>query len=254
MPVQFTINGDPYEYPEGWQDVTLSRFMESLKEIPEKPAALVAYESCETAEEVRKCFVEQVQPNYAEIVQFYLDYVHFWTGIDKEFLGSVNGGQVQIQGPDIPRQAKALWIENLYIQIRKNFINSQNEVSKKVVGFVEFDGEKWYLPEKHMTKETVNAFIECGQYEHNAQNLGNQLSSLPDLICVLLRKEKGAPYKPLPPDQYALKRSFFMRMTMDKVWNVSFFLSKQSAKLAKDSLISMAVLRLNLVRHRLGQA
>ena len=249
MPVQFTINSDPYEYPEGWPDVKLSRFMDSLKQIPEKPAALIAYESCKTAEEVSKVFVEQVQPNYAEIVQYYLEYVHFWTGTDKAFLASVNGGQVQIQGPGIPRQAKALWIENLYIQIRKNFINSQAKAAANISDTIEFNGETWHLPTKHLTKATVNEFIEAAQAEHIAANMGDQLQALPKLLCIFLRKTKDAPYNP----QQMQREPLFMNMPMDKVWNVSFFLSKLSEKLTRDFLIYMGVLRLNQARHRLGQ-
>jgi hypothetical protein len=51
MPVNFTIKDKQYSYPEGYQDVTLKKFLASIKEIGEMPQVLKQYYAAKGEEE-----------------------------------------------------------------------------------------------------------------------------------------------------------------------------------------------------------
>lgn len=244
--VKIVIGGKEYSYPEGWHDVTLGQYMDALKAYT-KPKALDLLENAETKEKASKILEEQVAPNYAEIAEFYKNYCHFWTKIPLELLGTIEGEQVSLTGWDENKTSYDgwKWIEALYIQIRDNFMKSkaQNMVE---VDHIEHNGQKWYLPEKHMKKSTVNGFIEVSQAEHIAKQVeGNQAAALPKMVCILLRKTKGAKYDP----RQMQREGLFMSLTMDKVQKIGFFLCKLNERSLQNFLIYTGILHLSQLRH-----
>lgn len=253
MPVTFNIADKEYSYPEGYQDCTLQKYMQSLDAYT-KPKELEELESQKTDDGVNKVFAEKITPNYSKIAAFYLDFVSFWTGLSKETLGAIEGKTITFNGwgeEEKKRMQGWQWIESLYIQIRNNFARSLKDIEKTTSEVIEHKGRKYYLPTKHLKKATVLDFIEATQAEHIAKTVQkDQRKAIPKILCILLRAFKDAPFHP----QQMLREGLFMSMTMDNVYRVSFFLSKLNESYAIDSLICSAILRLSQQGHKFGQA
>jgi hypothetical protein len=163
-------------------------------------------------------------------------------------LGTAKSYQVKLAGIEVRDSYQ--WIETLYEQVYNN-LNRSLEASAVHVPSVNHNGQDWFLPSRHMTKSTVNEFIELSQYEHNAKQLGqNQFEVLPEMLCILLKKSPNAPYNPKQLE----RKGLFMSMTMDKVFKVSFFLLKLNEKLLQNSLIYTGLMRLNSLQSNVAQA
>lgn len=253
MPVTFNIGEKEYSYPEGYQDCTLQKYMQSLDAYT-KPKELEELEKQTTEEGVNKVFKELVTPNYSKVAAFYLDFVSFWTGLGKEQLGQIEGKTISFNGwgeEEKQRMQGWQWIESLYIQIRNNFARSLEEIKKTTSEEIEHKGRKYYLPTKHLKKATVLDFIEATQAEHIAKVVEkDQRKAIPKILCILLRSSKDAPYDP----RQMQREQLFMSMSMANVYRVSFFLSKLNESYALNSLICSAILRLSQQGHKFAQA
>ena len=252
MPVQFSIKSKQYEYPEGYQDVTLKRFITSIKEIGEMPNVLKQYYAAKDKEELKEArlqiFKDGQKAYKFELMPYFIKYVSFWCRLPMTVLGTAKSYHVKLAGIEVRDNYQ--WIETLYEQIYTN-LNRSLEASTVLVPSIEHNKQTWFLPSKHMSKSTVNEFIELSQYEHNAKQLGqNQFEVLPEMLCILLKKSPNAPYNPKQLE----RKPLFMSLTMDKVFKVSFFLLNLNRKLLENSLIYTAALRLSLLQSNVGQA
>jgi hypothetical protein len=228
---KFTINGEGFEFPTGWQDITLERYMLYLEHIettmPEKLRDLQ-----QSTDKNRKDALDAItELCYAtEVMPFYARYFCFFTGVPM----------------DMAQKLKVELIEKMYQQIERNLARSLEAVDK-VSPTIEHKDELYYLPEKYMQKSTVIEFIETAQFEHYAREVeGNQFKALPKLLCVLLRP-KGEVYD---SENNPAREKLFMSLTMDKVWSVCFFLLRLNARFAGDSATFMAVLQTLLQNER----
>jgi hypothetical protein len=235
MPVVFEINDKEYTYPEGWQDVNLSKWLESLEAL-EKPDVLQRLHAIADADK-RRAFVEEAVTESVygiEIIPYYLKYFCFWANVPETVALRISVEQ----------------LENSYQQIERNLARSLKGC-ELYEPEIEFNKQTWYLPKQHLQNSTVNAFIEASQAEHLAKQIkGNQLHALPKLLAIFLKKTPDATYNPKQLDREPL----FLKMTMDKVFKVSFFLSKLNEKLLNDFRIYTAILALNQARHKDAQA
>jgi len=234
MPVQFKIKEAVFYYPEGWQDVTLERFLQSLDSVEAKKPAVLKDLQAANSDTIRKQVLDGIDYDVygLEIMPYFLLYTAFWTGCPIDTLGKV----------------KTDVLEALYKQIETNFNRSIGD-SKTATPTIDHNGQTWYLPEKHMVKSTVNEFIELSQYEHKAKQLKqNQLSVLPEMLCILLKKTPGGGYNP----ECLKRKPLFMSLTMDKVFQVSFFFLKLNMKLKQNFLIYTALNRLNYLQSNAG--
>ena len=235
MPVIFKIQNKEYSYPQGWQDVTLEKWLKSLD--IQKPEVLKTLYRLKTQKEREKHVVEKITPIvYSEkVLPYYMQYVNFWTGVSEAEMMSLKIGQ----------------LEQLYKQIETNLNRSTEAATKDTSDTIQHAGRVYYLPTQHLKKGTVSEFIEAAQAEHLAKQLeGNQLKAIPKLLCIFLKTKKDAPYNPKQMEREGL----FMSLTMDKVFKVSFFLLKLNERFLQDSLIYTALSHLSQHPHKLGQA
>ena len=214
--IQATIKGRAVNIPQGWQDVTLETYIDYLKDVePKAPAKM--QELWAAKGKKRQAVLESIsQKEYAlEFIPFFAQYVAFWLELEVSFVMQIDKDEM----------------ETLYFQIEKNLARSYEELDKEQ-RTIEHNGTTWHLPEKFMRGSTVIEFIEAAQFEHNAsQFIGGQFTALPDIMCVLLRKD-GEAYNM----EMTSRRAMWLKMTMDKAFVVAFFLLRQSKKFANDLL------------------
>ncbi len=60
MPVQFKIKEAVFYYPEGWQDVTLKRFLESLESVEAKKPAVLKDLQQANSDTIRKQVLDSI--------------------------------------------------------------------------------------------------------------------------------------------------------------------------------------------------
>jgi hypothetical protein len=91
-------------------------------------------------------------------------------------------------------------------------------------------GERYTLPEGLMKRSTLIEFAEAAQFEEAMQSVKNgEYAALLDIAAVILRPE-GVPYS---EEQYELGRKVLeAHMNMDDLYQVGFFLGRQSEKYA----------------------
>jgi hypothetical protein len=220
--VIFKINGERFEFPEGWQDVTLERYLLYLEHVettmPEKLRDLQ-----QSSDDNRQEVLASIDELYyaTEIVPFFLRYFCFFTGVPM----------------DTAKKLKQSRLETMYRQIERNLVSPT----------IEHRGTLYHLPKKYMEKSTVIEFIEAAQFEHYAREVeGNQFRSLSKLLCVLLRPE-GEVYD---SNNNPAREKLFASLSMDKVWAVCFFLLRLNARFAGDALTFMAALQTLLQNER----
>jgi hypothetical protein len=235
MPVLFEIKDKQYSYPQGWQDVTLSRWLESVDKL-EKPEVLKQLHAIGDADK-RRAFVEAEiteQVYGLEIIPYFLKYFCFWSNVPENVAARISVEQ----------------LEQVYQQIETN-LNRSLKNCELYEPQIEFKGQVWYLPSQHLQGATVNEFIEASQAEHIAKQVsGNQLKALPKLLAIFLKKTKGAAYNPKQLE----REKYFLEMPMDKVFKVSFFLSRLNEKLVRDFHTYMVLSHLSQLRHKGAQA
>jgi hypothetical protein len=100
-------------------------------------------------------------------------------------------------------------------------------------------GERYTLPEGLMKRSTLIEFAEAAQFEEAMQSVKNgEYAALLDIAAVILRPE-GVPYS---EEQYERGRKVLeAHMNMDDLYQVGFFLGRQSEKYANAILNYMLV-------------
>lgn len=224
MPVKFNIKEESFEFPEGWQDVSLDKYMLYLEHVEKTTPKLLREVQLAPDDEARKEALDKITEHYykTEIMPFFVRYVCFYTGMPKDTAEKLK--------PDL--------IETMYRQIELNLAASL----KGLDGYtptITHAGKLWYLPEKYMTNSTVIEFFEAAQFEHYAKQVaGNQFKALPDLLAVLLKSDPDERYD---DKRRGERRKIFGSMTMLNVWRVCFFLQRLNERFQKDFLTFTAV-------------
>lgn len=235
MPVIFSIQGNEYQYPEGWQDVTLAKWLDSVERL-KKPDVLTNLHRLESAE-ARRAYVEkEITPDVytSIIVPYFVEYCAFWCSVPSELLYKIHIDK----------------LEALYQQIETN-LNRSLAKCTQYVPYIEYKGETWYLPEQHLKNGLVGEFIEAAQAEHLAKTLqGNQMRAIPKLLCIFLKKSPKATYDP----RQLQREPYFLEMPMDNVFRVSFFLSRLNERLVRNFHIYTAASHLAQLQHNKPQA
>jgi hypothetical protein len=106
----------------------------------------------------------------------------------------------------------------------------QEEYVPKFTNSFEFEGETYYFPKDNMKKNTFGDYIESTQLDMYADSLthGN-FDVLPEQMAILCRRED----EEFDEDIIQQKAEKFKKLTMDIVWEFSFFLTEQSQRLEK---------------------
>jgi len=148
-------------------------------------------------------------------ITWYAQVVNFWTGLSVDkIMGEVDG-----VGMDISQ------LTTLYNRLQQLCLTPDKT---EYTNIIEHNGEAWYLPSQYMKDSTVIEYLESSQFYKLADDLaGHQWGVMGKVMCILVRKENEKYSRKL------MKREeFFLSWTMDKVYQVAFFLTIRMQKLA----------------------
>lgn len=153
---------------------------------------------------------EDAQPK--EWLMFYAKYIAFWTGADEKLV----------------RRCKVEDIAGIFGLHQKYLSPSENTT----FNCFELFGEIYYLPQRFMQESTIEDFAEASEYEKQlADVLNGQYKVLPKVAAVICRKE-GEGFDDYKVEERA--ELFESKMNADDLFQVGFFLQRQSEKLQKD--------------------
>ena len=94
----------------------------------------------------------------------------------------------------------------------------------------EFEGETYFFPKEFLKRSTFGDYIESTHLESTIQIMKHgRFDVLPEQMAILCRKA-GEEYD---DDEIPQKSDKFKELTMDIVWEFSFFLTMQSVKLTR---------------------
>ena len=94
----------------------------------------------------------------------------------------------------------------------------------KGVDYFEFEGNVYYFPMDFLRTATFGDYIESQQLEMNTQYLKNgRFDILPEQMAILCKQVD----EEVDLDDIDEKASKFRKLTMDIVWEFSFFLNKR---------------------------
>ena len=107
------------------------------------------------------------------------------------------------------------------------------EYEPKGVDSFEFEEETYYFPKEFLKKNTYGDYIEATQLEMYVDMMKHgRFDVLPEQMAILCRRAD----EKYDDEKIPEKAEKFKQLTMDIVWEFSFFLTQQNRKLAEISL------------------
>lgn len=104
------------------------------------------------------------------------------------------------------------------------------EYKPKGLRSFDFEGDKYYFPSEMLQKNTYGDFIESTQLEMYIENMKHgRFDILPEQMAILCRKID----EEYDDDAIPAKAEKFKKLTMDIIWEFSFFLTMQNNILLK---------------------
>ena len=196
--VEIKIQDTTYEIPTEWKDITL-KWWYGLYAIISK------YN--EKDEEGNPIEVEHSE---VEVLRMNRDIFLYLTGIN------VN----MFQKLDIESVTKAVSTVGKLLE----------EYKPKGIDRFEFDGETYFFPKEFLKRSTFGDYIESTHLESTIQIMKHgRFDVLPEQMAILCRKID----EEYDDDVIPSKTEKFKELTMDIVWEFSFFLTLQSVRLTK---------------------
>tara|TARA_R110002167_G_scaffold247644_3_gene453276 strand:+ start:1328 stop:2038 length:711 start_codon:yes stop_codon:yes gene_type:complete len=205
--------------PVEWKDITV-KYWGELSTIIKKhyDEAIEDKKMSEenTHELLKKEFIELVDDidlNPSQIAKMNADIFMYMTGLSKKDMSLVDVAQVE---------------EVMSV------INSLTE-EYKPLGIRSFDlnEETYYFPSEFLREETYGDFIESTQLDMYIKDMKNgKYDVLPEQMAILCRRND----EKYDEDAIPEKAERFKELTMDIIWEFSFFLTRQSLNLTKLSL------------------
>ena len=154
--------------------------------------------------------VNNIELTDSQTLQMNADIFSYITGLSKEETSSV----------DVSRINKVLSLINKLTE----------EYKPKGTRSFEFEGETYYFPLEFLRKSTYGDFIESTQLDMYIKDMENgRFDVLPQQMAILCRR-LGEEYD---DDAIEAKSEKFKALTMDIIWEFSFFLTLQTEKLVK---------------------
>lgn len=195
-----------YDYPEDWQDITLDKFSIYLK--IEMPTGLHIVTTEHESDQWREQVLELPLSEQAAAFEYFMSVLNHFCNIDK----------------DVLVRCKLQQVETLFWKL----FNLLNTVcTAEYTETIEHNGQTYYLPSEFMQNSTVGDFLEACQLEMEYSKLKNgKFQHLAKLMCILCRRSKTEQYS----DALLARESIFKQFSMDKVWQVAFFLQQRNRK------------------------
>ena len=127
------------------------------------------------------------------------------------------------------RQMNNLDLDSVNVAIN-TFAGTLEEYKPKGIQKFELDGETYYFPKEFLKRNTFGDYIEATHLESTIKIMKHgKFDVLPEQMAILCRAA-GEEYD---DDIIPEKTEKFKKLTMDIVWEFSFFLTMQSVKLTR---------------------
>jgi hypothetical protein len=189
------INNKEYNIPNKWEEMTVDYYC-GLYHIIKKYQVTEEEENSEN--DLSKYHAMQENKMYKELFIY-------MTGISEEIMLNV------------PMTNVTAVIECL------NEI--MEEYKPKGIDYFEFEGDIYYFPMDFLRTGTFGDYIESQQLEMNTQYLKNgRFDILPEQMAILCKQVD----EEVDLDNIEEKTKKFRKLTMDIVWEFSFFLNKRT--------------------------
>ena len=189
------INNKEYNIPNKWEEMTVDYYC-GVYEIIKKYH--ITEDEANSENDLTKYHIMQENKMYKELFIY-------MTGIDGETMANV------------PMQDVMAVIECL------NEI--MEEYKPKGIDYFEFEGSIYYFPMDFLRTGTFGDYIESQQLELNTQYLKNgRFDILPEQMAILCKEVD----EEVDLDNIDEKANKFRKLTMDIVWEFSFFLNKRT--------------------------
>ena len=196
--VEIKIQDTTYEIPTEWKDITL-KWWYGLYDIISK-----YNEKDEEGSPI------EVEHSEVEVLRMNRDIFLYLTGI------KVN----MFQKLDIESVTQAVSTVGKLLE----------EYKPKGIDRFEFDGDTYFFPKEFLRKNTFGDYIESTHLESTIKIMKHgRFDVLPEQMAILCRKID----EEYDDDAIPSKTEKFKELTMDIVWEFSFFLTLQSVKLTK---------------------
>jgi len=196
--IEIKIEDKSYEIPTEWKDITL-KYWYGLYEI------INQYTKKDDEGNV-------IQKEHSEVsaLRFNRDIFMYLTGTSLKDMNNLDVDSVNSA------------VESFYALLE--------EYEPKGIEKFEFEGEEYYFPKEFLKRNTFGDYIESTHLESTIDIMKHgRFDVLPEQMAILCRRE-GEEY-----DDEAIpeKTDRFKELTMDFVWEFSFFLTTQSVKLVQ---------------------
>lgn len=203
--------------PIEWKDITV-KYWGELSTIIKKHYTLASQED-EIREEERHELLEnpllsdlikENALNDSQVLKMNSDIFTYITGLTKEETSMV----------DVSKITQVISLINKLTE----------EYKPKGIRSFEFEGEEYFFPSEFFKKQTYGDFIESTQLDMYIKDMENgRFDILPEQMAILCRRT-GEEYD---DDLIPEKAEKFRGLTMDVIWEFSFFLTLQTERLAK---------------------
>ena len=199
--IEIQIKEEKYEIPTEWKDITLEYWC-GLYNIIKKYT--------ETAEDSEN--KENVEPKVDEVkaLRMNKELFKYVTGINDNILNQLDLESVNTAVGTIGQMME--------------------EYKPKGIDRFEFDGDVYFFPKEFLKRNTFGDYIESTQLDATIQMMKHgKFDVLPEQMAILCRKID----EEYDDDIISSKSDKFKKLTMDIVWEFSFFLTMQSVKLTR---------------------
>ena len=205
--VTLDIDGKKYEVPTEWKDITLSYWC-GWYEVIRKHEQICKASMKDDEEYNSENPLSNL--NSLQIMNLNVDIFKYITKIDDEAVKNIN-------------------VDSILNAME--FIGKLTEeyVPEGLDGFL-YEDKKYFFPKEAMYNNTFGDYIEATQLDMTIESMKHGIFDvLPEQMAILCR-EAGEKY-----DENLVKEKTekFKNLTMDTIWEFSFFLSIQSLRLTK---------------------
>ena len=199
--VEIQIQDKKYEIPTEWKDITLEWWygLYSIIQKHTKPKL------DEKTLEIKEDKLDELQ-----ILKMNRDVFKYLTGVNDAYL-------------------KKLDLESVNEAV-VTITSLLEEYKPKGIQSFEFDGQTYFFPKEFLKRNTFGDYIEATQLDSTIEIMKHgKFDILPEQMAILCRTL----HEKYDDEAITEKTDRFKKLTMDIVWEFSFFLTMQSVRLTK---------------------
>ena len=201
--------------PVEWKDITVKYWGELstiIKKHYKDASDGVKIKKDNTHELIKENYMsdltDKIELNSSQVLNMNTDIFAYMTGLTKEEVNLI----------DVEKVTQVIGCINTLTK----------EYEPKGLKSFDLDGETYYFPSEFFRKETYGDFIESTQLEMYISDMENgRYDILPEQMAILCRRVDEEYDDDIIPE----KADKFRELTMDVIWEFSFFLTHQSKKL-----------------------